>query len=512
MNIKNYIDIPFGTDSELMEEEISIPDGFEAVIEGNKIILKKVVCDDEKIKNRLIKLIKMSSEVGGFALHKWEADEMLTWLEKQGEHSIYNVPSREVILAIWDLGNEWKELTNGSISTEYGTTLDYIQKHWHESEYYLKEKQGEQKPYGQRKECLDCQFNYASECKGSCQMKRNEQKPIDKIEPKFKVGDWCRRRNGGFRRPIKITKVLPLIYEAVDDIGYHHSIEKDCFEKNYYLWTIEDAKEGDVLQLGDVTAIFQEYIGNGNCKCYCSVCNGVFEIPSQDGDDNSYGCHDAIPATNEQRDFLFQKIKEARYEWDYEKKELKKIGQKLAEWSKEDDVMVRDILGWLPAKSRLEYNQRRAEWLKSLKDRVQLKQKWSEEDERIRQDIENLIHFALEDGSAVSPAANTTKEGAISWIQSIKPQPKQEWSEEDEEMCQETIDWFEKKCFPYALENDNPARESIKWLKSLRPQNKWKPSDEQIEALESATENCAYSEYQNCLRELIEQLKKLKGE
>lgn len=72
--------------------------------------------------------------------------ERKSWLEKQGEHSIYNVPSREVILAIWDLGNEWKELTNGCISTEYDTQLDYIQKHWNESEYYLREKQDEQKP------------------------------------------------------------------------------------------------------------------------------------------------------------------------------------------------------------------------------------------------------------------------------------------------------------------------------------------------------------------------------
>lgn len=44
--------------------------------------------EDEKIKNRLIKLIKMSNEVGGFALHKWEADEMLTWLEKQCEKKL----------------------------------------------------------------------------------------------------------------------------------------------------------------------------------------------------------------------------------------------------------------------------------------------------------------------------------------------------------------------------------------------------------------------------------------
>lgn len=42
------------------------------------------------------------------------------------------------------------------------------------------------------------------------------------------------------------------------------------------------------------------------------------------------------------------------------------------------------------------------------------------------------------------------------------------WSEEDEKKCQETIGWFEKRCFPYALEHENPARESIKWLKSLK--------------------------------------------
>ena len=73
-------------------------------------------------------------------------EEAIAWLEKQGEQKhIINVPPREVILSIWDLGNEWKELTNGCILPEYGTQLDYIQKHWHESEYYLKANQDEKK-------------------------------------------------------------------------------------------------------------------------------------------------------------------------------------------------------------------------------------------------------------------------------------------------------------------------------------------------------------------------------
>ena len=83
----------------------------------------------------------------GYREGKQEILDKYAEIEKQSEQkSILNVPTREVILSIWDLGNEWKELTNGSISTEYGTQLDYIQKHWHESEDYLKEKQGEQKP------------------------------------------------------------------------------------------------------------------------------------------------------------------------------------------------------------------------------------------------------------------------------------------------------------------------------------------------------------------------------
>lgn len=58
--------------------------GIEMIAE-ERILTELAESEDEKIKNRLIKLIKMSNEVGGFALHKWEADEMLTWLEKQRE-------------------------------------------------------------------------------------------------------------------------------------------------------------------------------------------------------------------------------------------------------------------------------------------------------------------------------------------------------------------------------------------------------------------------------------------
>ena len=69
------------------------------------------------------------------------------------------------------------------------------------------EKQGEQKPYGQRQECVDCQFNYAGECKGSCAMKRGEQKPDDKIESKFHKGDWVIVSTAEGDRVVQIASV-----------------------------------------------------------------------------------------------------------------------------------------------------------------------------------------------------------------------------------------------------------------------------------------------------------------
>lgn len=115
-NMEDETEIPFdANDSELTEVTYYIPKGFHAEIDDDKVVIKI------------------------------------------GENKpIMNVPTREVILAIWDLGNEWKELTNGSISTKYGTTLDYIQKHWNESEYYLREKQDEQNKNNSENYCEDC--------------------------------------------------------------------------------------------------------------------------------------------------------------------------------------------------------------------------------------------------------------------------------------------------------------------------------------------------------------------
>lgn len=81
----------------------------------------------------------------------------------------------------------------------------------------------------------------------------------------------------------------------------------------------------------------------------------------------------------------------------------------------------------------------------------------------------------------------------------------------EKDLVKQTLVWSEEddtffKAIVRGIENIKYISENVK-----KARYNWKPSDYQLEALESATENCAYSEYQDCLKELIVELKKLKG-
>ena len=153
--------------------------------------------------------------------------------------------------------------------------------------------------------------------------KQDEQKSTDKVEPKFKIGDWI--TNGEYTW--KVTDIKPLDYilrsqngDVVDDtISY--------VDEQFHLWTIQDAKKGDILQVNKFTLIFDsltKYIdGNTVISSWYSCDTHKFYGmgPSQP---DLWVTEGVVPATKEQRDLLFQKMKEAGYEWDAEKKELKK--------------------------------------------------------------------------------------------------------------------------------------------------------------------------------------------
>lgn len=138
-----------------------------------------------------------------------------------------------------------------------------------------------------------------------------------KTKPRFKEGDWLQYRSH-----------KPFLVEEITEQGYVSGEECLPFEweNEIHLWTIKDAIPGDILEDKAGISIFKKINQDNIIEVYCTL--------YEDGDfiiDDEF-CDEGIlkPASQEQHDLLFAKIKEAGYWWDADKLELKKIEQKPA--------------------------------------------------------------------------------------------------------------------------------------------------------------------------------------
>lgn len=163
----------------------------------------------------------------------------------------------------------------------------------------------------------------------------------DKIEPTFKVGDWVINKFGDSWHIDGFDKKNYQVSDGKGNYNYFPISKQD----EMLLWTIQDAKDCDVLsfysdykgkkmfQIG----IIEKYVGKlGGCYNTFKTYVGV------DWDNNLHigrymGCDDIQPATKEQRDALMKAMNDVGYEWDMEKKELKKLSNV---WEKEQDCLI----------------------------------------------------------------------------------------------------------------------------------------------------------------------------
>lgn len=225
----------------------------------------------------------------------------------------------------------------------------------------------------------------------------NEMVKPDKVEPKFKVGDWVVYNDNIYH----IGNIaLQHYYECLRIDGTVHTFGLDIDNKSH-LWTIQDAKDGDVLHStgfhNDCIFIFNRLdnwkfdepngdraVATGYCCLSISADKMEFGIQGPD----CVEVNTIKPATKIQHDLLFQKMKEAGYEWDAEKKKLKKIEQNPAAWSEEDENHVKSILSTIEcckaqfpnAHAVVEAYNADIEWLKSLRPQSH----WKPSDEQIK--------------------------------------------------------------------------------------------------------------------------------
>jgi len=149
-------------------------------------------------------------------------------------------------------------------------------------------------------------------------------------KPKFKVGDWIVQNDDG--AVSQITKIINEKDEDGEYRAYEHTngYFAECFDDEFHFWTIQDAKDGDVLVdtlsgTRALTILFRFINADDSISAYCGWNGHTFRVTIDGLGYGTLSSTQYVPATKEQRDLLFQKMKEAGYEWDADKKELRNI-------------------------------------------------------------------------------------------------------------------------------------------------------------------------------------------
>lgn len=266
------------------------------------------------------------------------------------------------------------------------------------------------------------------------------EKIDNKTEPKFHKGEWV----------IDKQDIVHQIANVIENVTYY-TYGYDIVGGGYFndntegvrLWTIQDAKDGDVLYCKGENEIEYLVINKGINKCgnidsyfrYNSLNDFGVDIPSV----LSIKYDNITPATKEQRDTLFQKMKEAGYEWNAELKKVSKI------------TTPADV------------------------DFAELSKAWAEEANK--QNLANSAKTCKKSQRMISAEA---KEALYD---------KPAWSEEDEKNLQGIINAIKELRCQSLLSEIEIYDDYIDWLKSLKQKYAWKPSDEQMDALETLYDN-----------------------
>ena len=153
---------------------------------------------------------------------------------------------------------------------------------------------------------------------------KNEQKSANKIEPRFKVGDWVVQNYNLLK--IRYVGNEYYCFETVDAyVDYMLVSEIDSL---YHLWTIQDAKVGDVLEFGDHGRLVIGILSGinkttGKVDVSCLLEDNKFKL----GVFYNLDTVSPHPAIKEQRDILMKAMNDAGYKWNTRTKTLEKLAE-----------------------------------------------------------------------------------------------------------------------------------------------------------------------------------------
>lgn len=291
----------------------------------------------------------------------------------------------------------------------------------------------------------------------------------------FREGDWVIDKQGIVHQIANVIENVTNHTYAYDIVGGGYFNDNT---EGVRLWTIQDAKDGDVLAFdNDTIVIFKDLYNSTTFHSYCHIEDGVFDV-SEDNLPDWWEGKGFYPATKEQRDLLFTKMKEAGYEWDSEKKELKLLitnGGDFLEsenrdqnpaWSKEDEKeykyvlkFVDNILNNCGNKKDYEHCKRCYDWLKSLRPQNNIT------DEELAQAKKDAYNDALDkiEYHSGEPTFDDGWSAAIWYLKKRNAQPQNRWKPSDDEIEKASQEWDSKAIFnPFYMTMDGDKPTGVK--------------------------------------------------
>ena len=158
------------------------------------------------------------------------------------------------------------------------------------------------------------------------ELKESDEETItdntNKVETKFKVGDWVVLTVGAISSTHQIIDIDINKERYWFDEGTYLSFAD---EKYLHFWTIKDVEDGDILSYVTDEENLWIMIYRSLYKPYENHVHYRALLVNDDFTDKGTCCIDIDylkPATKEQRDLLFKRMLESGYKWDSNKKEL----------------------------------------------------------------------------------------------------------------------------------------------------------------------------------------------
>lgn len=292
---------------------------------------------------------------------------------------------------------------------------------------------------------------------------------------KFNVGDWVKFAERG--KPYKILEInrdfpsQQISYLLMELSGNSSYYNKNYVDNSCSIWTLKDARLGDILYLDDNNiVVFKNLYNSTSFHSVCFIEDGVFSVREDWWNGEGF-----YPATEKQCGILFQKMKEY-------------FQASSGQNNQDDDSSLTDV--------GHEY------YSDLLKD---------DRSYNINNYAYHCSYCMSHDWAIESPTwddvERACKLGAL-WSKSHHGilLSSTGWEQENQERINRIYDFLWKNRVGdtdeiYRIEQD------ANWLKTLNPRVDWKPSELQLEALESIISgNLLTGEHQDCLKGLLDQL------